>query len=103
MLPVHYFELLGTIVFATTGVFAVARRGLDVFGAVVLGIVTALGGGTLRDLLLDTTVFWLQDFGVLWAAILGSLAAFWITQTFKDVHRVLLYLDALGVALFAVI
>jgi uncharacterized membrane protein YeiH len=100
---VHYFELLGTIVFAITGVLAVTRRGLDVFGAVVLGIVTALGGGTVRDLLLNIPVFWIDDRGILWAAILGSLAAFWIAQAFRNANRLLVYLDALGAALFAVL
>jgi uncharacterized membrane protein YeiH len=100
---VHYFELLGTIVFAITGVLAVTRRGLDVFGAVVLGVVTAVGGGTVRDLLLNIPVFWLDNHGVLWAAILGSLAAFWIGQTFQNAKRLLIYLDALGAALFAVL
>ena len=100
---VHYFELLGTIVFAITGVLAVTRRGLDVFGAVVLGIVTAVGGGTVRDLLLNVPVFWLESLSVLWAAIFGALAAFWIGHTFRNAFRTLLYLDALGAALFAVI
>ena len=102
-MAVHYFELLGTIVFAITGVLAVTRRGLDVFGAVVLGIVTALGGGTVRDLLLNIPVFWLDNLGILWAAILGSLAAFWIAQPFRNANRILVYLDALGAALFAVL
>src|SRR5687767_5207527 len=103
MIAVHYFEIFGTIVFAITGVLAVTRRGLDIFGAVVLGVVTALGGGTVRDLLLDVPVFWLENLPVLWAAILGALVAFWIAQAFQHAYRVLLYLDASGAALFAVI
>ena len=102
-MAVHYFELLGTIVFAITGVLAVTRRGLDIFGAVVLGVVTAVGGGTVRDLLLNVPVFWLDSRGVLWAAIVGSLAAFWIGQEFQNAKRLLIYLDALGAALFAVL
>ena len=53
MAPVHALydlQMLGTAVFAVTGVLAVNRRGLDVFGGVVLGTVTSLGGGTIRDL-----------------------------------------------------
>src|SRR5215207_10359347 len=48
----YYFEILGTTVFAISGVLAVTRRGLDVFGALVLGVVTALGGGTVRDVII---------------------------------------------------
>lgn len=50
------FEMLGTAVFAISGVLAVTRRGLDVFGALVLGLVTALGGGTVRDLIIGAPV-----------------------------------------------
>ena len=53
--------MLGTAVFAATGVLAVNRRGLDVFGGVVLGTVTSLGGGTIRDSIIDAPVFWLLD------------------------------------------
>lgn len=102
-MPVHYFELVGTAVFAITGVLAVTRRGLDVFGAVVLGIVTALGGGTVRDLLLGVPVFWLAHLNYVWAAIIGAVVGFAAGQQFPSAYRLLLYLDALGAALFAVI
>ena len=98
----YYLEMLGTAVFAITGVLAVTRRGLDVFGALVLGIVTALGGGTVRDLIIAEQPFWIGDFNYVWAAVGGALAAFWIGAVFRNVYRFLLYLDAVGAALFAV-
>ena len=98
----YYFEMLGTAVFAITGVLAVTRRGLDVFGALVLGIVTALGGGTVRDLIIGAPPFWINDFNYVWAAAAGAFAAFSIGSSFRDAYRGLLYLDALGAALFAV-
>ena len=98
----YYFEMLGTAVFAITGVLAVTRRGLDVFGALVLGIVTALGGGTVRDLIIDTPPFWTSDFNYVWAAVAGALAAFWIGSLFRNAYPLLLYLDAVGAGLFAV-
>jgi uncharacterized membrane protein YeiH len=98
----YYFEMIGTAVFAITGVLAVTRRGLDVFGAAVLGVVTALGGGTVRDLIIGAQPFWLADFNYVWSAIAGALAAFWIGARFRNTYRGLLYLDALGAALFAV-
>lgn len=97
----YYFEMLGTMVFAVTGVLAVTRRGLDIFGALVLGMVTALGGGTIRDVIIDAPPFWLQDFNYVWAAGLGALVAFLIGSRFRNTYRGLLYLDALGAALFA--
>jgi uncharacterized membrane protein YeiH len=83
-------------------VLAVARKGLDVVGAVALGIVTAVGGGTVRDLLIGAPVFWFEDVNPLWAALAGALAAFWIGHVFRSTIRILLYLDAVGAALFAI-
>jgi uncharacterized membrane protein YeiH len=99
---VYYFEMLGTAVFAITGVLVVTRRGLDVFGALVLGVVTALGGGTVRDLIIRAPIFWIEDFNYVWAALVGALAAFSVGHRFSGVSRALLYLDGLGAALFAV-
>jgi uncharacterized membrane protein YeiH len=98
----YYFEMLGTAVFAITGVLAVTRRGLAAFGALVLGIVTALGGGTVRDLIIGAQPFWIDDFNYVWAAGAGALAAFWVGSVFSSAYHGLLYLDALGAALFAI-
>lgn len=97
----YYFEIVGTAVFAVTGVLAVTRRGLDIFGAAVLGMVTALGGGTVRDVIIGVPPFWLGDVNYVWAAAAGALAAFWIGARFRNTYRGLLYLDGVGAALFA--
>ena len=80
----YYFEIVGTAVFAVTGVLAVTRRGLDIFGAAVLGMVTALGGGTVRDVIIGVPPFWLGDVNYVWAAAAGALAAFWIGARFRN-------------------
>ena len=100
--PLYYLEMAGTAVFAITGVLAVMRRGLDFFGALTLGIVTALGGGTVRDLIIGVRPFWLGDFNYVWVACASALATFWISSVFRNASRGLLYLDALGAAMFAV-
>jgi uncharacterized membrane protein YeiH len=102
-MPSHYLvEIAGSAVFAISGVLAVTRRGLDVVGAVMLGIVTAIGGGTLRDLIVGVRPFWIADFNYVWAACAGALLAFWIGWLFHRRLNEVLYLDALGAALFAV-
>jgi uncharacterized membrane protein YeiH len=102
MRSLYYVEMVGTAVFAISGVIAVRRRGLDMFGALFLGIVTALGGGTLRDLVLGVPPIWIADFNYVWAACLGALAAFWLGWVFRSAFDAVLYLDALGAALFAI-
>jgi len=68
----------------------------------VLGVVTALGGGTIRDITLGVPVFWMDDFTYVWVAAATSLTAFWIYRFFNSTYRLLLYLDAMGVALFSI-
>jgi uncharacterized membrane protein YeiH len=99
----HVLELLGVGVFAVSGVLAAGRKGLDLLGVAVIAIVTAIGGGTLRDLLLDRhPIFWIANTTHLWV-ILGATAVtlgyvrFWIAT-----RRALLVADALGLAFFTI-
>jgi uncharacterized membrane protein YeiH len=90
-----------TAIFAVTGVLAAARRNMDVLSFVIIGVVTALGGGTIRDIVLDTRVFWLQDPTYLYVAAGAAIATFFLEQRFRTM-RAFLYLDATGTAIFAV-
>jgi uncharacterized membrane protein YeiH len=98
----YFAELIGIALFAATGVLAVSRRGLDVIGAVMLGLVTALGGGTLRDLMIRYPIFWFENHDYFWAAVVGGLVTFFATTVIQNAQRSLLYLDALGAALFTI-
>jgi uncharacterized membrane protein YeiH len=96
-------QMLGTAVFAITGVLAIQKAGVDVFGAVVLGIITAIGGGTVRDLLLDQPIFWIADFNYIWVALIAAALAFFLTKRFQQRYRLLLYLDGFAAALFGLV
>jgi len=100
----YWIAMAGTVAFAVTAVLAVAPKGIDIFGVVVLGVITAIGGGTLRDVIVDVPVFWSTELEYIWVAVGASLAAFWANSLFtrKQVYQLMLYLDALGVSLFAV-
>ncbi len=99
----YFIQIAGTAAFAVTAVLVVAPRGIDLFGACVMGIVTAVGGGTVRDLILDVPVFWSADLSYIWIAFTASVAAFWGQSLFarRHINGLMLYFDALGVALFA--
>lgn len=90
-------------VFTISGALAAGRKSLDLLGVVVIAVVTAIGGGTLRDLLLDRhPIFWIDDpvyIAVIAAAALATVA--W-TRRFHPPDRMLLIADALGLALFSV-
>ena len=90
-------------VFAVTSVIATQNKNLDIFSVVFLGAVTALGGGTLRDMILGAyPIYWVADLWFLWVAVLTSLLAFFVVRTLSNRYQLLLYLDALGIALFSI-
>lgn len=96
-------EVIGTIAFAISGIRLAAYRRFDWFGAYTVGLVTAIGGGTIRDVLLDIPVFWMQTF--LYLAVTGLSLA--VVIIFKKMlvsnNRMLFVFDTLGLALFVVI
>ncbi|MCL5775868.1 trimeric intracellular cation channel family protein [Limibaculum sp. FT325] len=99
-----WLGVAGTVAFAVTAVIAVAPKGVDLFGVVVLGVITAVGGGTIRDLIIGVPVFWTLDQTLLWVALGASLAAFAAQPLFQRRALVvaLLYLDGLGAAVFGI-
>lgn len=96
-------EVVGTIAFAISGIRLAAVKRFDWFGAYTVGLVTAIGGGTLRDVLLDIPVFWMQT-GVYLAVTGISLATVVVFRKVLVSHdRALFIFDAIGLALFVVI
>ncbi|MGB0468683.1 MAG: trimeric intracellular cation channel family protein [Pontibacterium sp.] len=101
---IYLAEIVGTIVFAVTGAFAAQGKRLDILGVVVLAIVTALGGGTIRDITLNAhPVFWIADTSYLWTAIISAIAAFILCRYVTYPRRTLLILDGMGMALFSIL
>lgn len=104
MTLLYSLDLLGTAAFAASGALAGTRRNMDLFGVLVLGMVTATGGGTIRDVLLgDTPPFIFKDETYFYLSILVSLAVFLFHRRMEFLHHPLLYLDALGLGTFVVI
>jgi uncharacterized membrane protein YeiH len=93
--------LLATVTFSVTGVLAVRATRMDLFGVVIVGVVTAVGGGTIRDIILNVPVFWIEDSSYLLAAVMAAVGTFLLRDLIQRQYQWLLYLDALGVALFA--
>jgi len=101
--PLQVMDFLGVAVFAVSGVLAAGRKHLDWFGVLVIATVTAIGGGTLRDLLLDRhPVFWMADTGYLWAIFAATMLTLFVVRFREIPLRALLIADALGLALFAI-
>ena len=94
-------DRLGVFVFAISGGIVAVRKDMDIFGVIVLAFLPAIGGGTLRDLLLDQPVFWLADTATLLLALGGGLTTFFFYRLLEG-FKPLRWADAFGMALFAV-
>lgn len=101
---IYVLDLVGTAAFAASGAWVGVRKHMDLFGVLVLGVVTAVGGGTLRDLLLgDIPPFSLKDETYICIAITVSVIVFINRVRFKVFEKPLLYFDAVGLGTFVVI
>lgn len=98
----YAYDVMGVAVFAITGGLLAARQGMDLFGFLVLGIATGVGGGTIRDLILGLPVFWVRDPNYLIVASVAGAGMFFFAHILKSLNRTLLWLDAAGMSLFAV-
>lgn len=100
----YILDLLGTGVFAATGAMVAARRNLDVFGALVLAFATAVGGGTIRDVILGSTpVFWVKDPAYITVICLTTALTILGRKWWHRTRYVILLADALGLGVFTVI
>lgn len=105
----YVLDLLGVAVFAASGALAAGRKSLDLLGVLVIAVVTAIGGGTIRDVLLDRSpIFWIED--TTYLLVIGLAAAVTIPTAravptvgqAEGPRRALLVADALGLALFTI-
>ncbi len=103
MTIIDVLGLVGIAVFAISGVLVASRHGLDFVGALVLAALTAIGGGTIRDVLLDRPVFWLGDTSHLWVILGTTVLTVLYLRRFSPPHGLLRIADALGLALFAIL
>jgi uncharacterized membrane protein YeiH len=97
-------DLAGVVAFAATGALVAGRHTMDVLGGVVLAFVTGIGGGTVRDLLLDVPVFWLDQPKYIWACLLGFAIVYIAVRRYGEAPRATINLiDSIGLAVFSIL
>lgn len=100
----YWLDIFGIVVFSLSGALMAGRYKLDPFGVVVLASVTAVGGGTIRDVILQTPVFWVVQPIYLYVILITAILTIILVRQPKRIpKRFLLIADALGLALFAVL
>lgn len=104
MTTTDVIEILGTVAFAISGTFAAMQRRLDPFGVLIIAFVTAIGGGTFRDLLLgDTPVAWMRDVNFCLLILVTSLLTMFFKTQVKKFKVTLFLFDSLGLGLFTIV
>lgn len=96
-------EVIGTIAFAISGIRLAATKNFDWFGAYIVGLATAIGGGTVRDVLLDIPVFWMHNWWYLSVTALSLLAVIIFKNHLVSRDKMLFIFDSVGLAMFVVI
>jgi len=101
--PLLILDFAGVAVFAATGALAASRKQLDIVGFIFLAAITGIGGGTLRDLLLGKLpVFWIKEPAFIAVCVVVALTIFFTAHLIESRYRLLLWLDAMGLAAYSV-
>ncbi|SMO69680.1 trimeric intracellular cation channel family protein [Gracilimonas mengyeensis] len=101
---IYLLDLFGTFVFAISGIRMASRTDMDIFGASVVGFVTAIGGGTVRDLLLDShPITWMADMNYPIVILAAVPFTFLMGKKLNNYSKTLFLFDTIGIALFTII
>ena len=101
---VYFIDLGGTLVFAISGWLTASRKEMDPFGASVIAFITAVGGGTLRDLLIGSQpVGWMVDQNYLLMVGLGILLGFLFKKQLQKLRKTMFLFDSIGIGLFTIL
>jgi uncharacterized membrane protein YeiH len=102
-MTIYLLDLFGVFVFAISGAMAADRRRMDLFGFIVIALLPALGGGTLRDIIIDAPVFWLSDPTYLLMSLTAAVLTFVAANAIVRAGQWLVWADAVGLSLFCVL
>lgn len=100
----YYLDLLGTFAFAITGAYKAKVRQLHIFGVIFLAILTAVGGGTVRDLIINRVpLFYLKDPNYLLVGVIGAIVTYIAPSFFKKSYSLFRFMDSIGLSAFVII
>lgn len=99
---VHFFDILAAVVFAVSGSLVASRKGMDLMGFMWLAVITGVGGGTVRDVILHVPVFWVQNPVHVSACLGTAVVMHFVAPLVESRQKTLLWFDAFGLALVTV-
>ncbi len=96
-------DILGTVAFAISGVLTAMHKRLDLFGIFIIAFVTSVGGGTLRDLLLNVNIVWMHNMTYVYVIFSSAVFAILFRNKLNYFRRTLFLFDTIGIALFTIV
>ncbi len=96
-------DILGTIAFSISGVLTAFNKKMDPFGIFIIAFVTAVGGGTLRDVLIDAPISWMRDLTFIYVIVIAAIFAIVFRKRLKHLRKSLFLFDTVGIALYTVV
>ena len=101
---VYIIDIVGTLVFAISGVLTAIRHKFDLVGSVIIGLVTAVGGGSLRDMLIgQTPVGWMKDINYLYVVLLAVILTYLFKNQILKLPKSMFLFDTLGLGMFTIL
>ena len=101
---VYVLDIIGVFAFATSGVLTAIDNKFDLVGSAVVGFITALGGGTLRDLMIGKTpVGWMYDTNYLWTILIALILSYLFRKKIVKLRRSLFVFDTIGLGVFTIL
>jgi uncharacterized membrane protein YeiH len=101
---IYILDIIGTLVFAVSGVLTAIDSDFDVVGSSIIGMVTAVGGGTLRDVLIgETPVGWMTDLNYLWTIIAALILSYLFKNKISKLRKSMFFFDTIGIGLFTIL
>ena len=99
-----YVEIIGSLALAISGALTAIRNKFDGFGILIIAFVTAIGGGTLRDILLpNREVFWIHNTNIMYAIIIGTLLAIFMRKNHHHIYKPLMLFDSIGLGFYTIV
>ncbi|PKP26347.1 MAG: hypothetical protein CVU03_03710 [Bacteroidetes bacterium HGW-Bacteroidetes-2] len=96
-------DVFGTIAFSISGVLTAMQKRMDAFGILIIAFVTAVGGGTLRDVLLDVPISWMHNMTYVYVIFISAIVAVMFRTKLNYVRKSLFLFDTIGIALYTIV
>jgi uncharacterized membrane protein YeiH len=103
MSVITILDYIGVLVFAMSGILTASDKKLDLFGGFIIAFVTALGGGTLRDLFLNVDIGWIQHTNYIYVVIFATIGTLIFKKTLKKIRKTIFLFDTIGISLFTIL